>query len=97
MDTEMDRETETDMETETETDITIKWTWTLTMTWNWGTFGKYLIRYNSPYSAIWIDFTYHSAISNGAIYFYRLFMMKKMTCRFSKIHTPIGTALQTMC
>jgi hypothetical protein len=52
MEPETDMELETGIETETEDDNMQTWTWTRTRSWNWGTFAKYLIRRNSPYSAI---------------------------------------------
>ncbi len=43
-----DMETETDMETDSDNTQTRTWTW------NYGTFAKYFLWRNSPYSTIWI-------------------------------------------
>jgi hypothetical protein len=43
----------------------------------------------APYG---LPVTYHSASSNRAIN-----LQRRMTCLFFKIHTAIGTSLQTMC
>jgi hypothetical protein len=96
---EMDMETETDMEMETETDNTLTWTWTRTRsrTWNFGIFGKYFIRCNCPYGAIW------NALGISQRNFqlhYRLIAPlhhENDDMQILKIHSAVGIVFQMMC
>ncbi len=63
IETETDMETESNMETETN-NVRIR-TWT----WNCGTFVKYLIQHNSPYSTVWIAFDISRRNFHGAKHF----------------------------
>jgi frataxin-like iron-binding protein CyaY len=54
IETETDMEMETDMETETNMETEPDNARIRTWTWNCGTFVKYLIQHNSPYSTVWI-------------------------------------------
>jgi hypothetical protein len=52
METGMETVMETDMEVEMDMEIEAETDNTQTCEWNWGTLAKYLIRRNTPYSAV---------------------------------------------
>jgi hypothetical protein len=89
----MEIETATEMETDMETESDNTRTWT----WNCRTFAKHLIWRHSPNSAVWIFSVVSRRNFQRHYVLLELFHDEKMTCRISKIHTAIATALQPMC
>ncbi len=80
-DTPTDREKDTDMDTDMELEY---------FSFPYGTKIVAIAQYGLPV-------THHGASSNSAMNSQRNFPMRTMTCLFKKIHTAIGTSLQTMC
>ncbi len=81
MDTDTDIDTDTDMDMDTDRDMD--------MDMELGTFTKYLIQRNSPYSAVRNDFNISRRNFQRQYVLSAPFYDEEMTRRFWKIHTAI--------
>ncbi len=86
MDTETDTEMDTDMDSDMDMDMDLELEYFCFL------YGAIVAI--APYG---LPVTHHGASSNSAINLCRHFPKRSMTCLFLKIHTAIGTSLQTMC